>query len=164
MPGCLGCPTSNSTTISGVWVDYRNHYGPTISGMNATYKEELYVEDLSFYVEWADDHGIANPLNDSNYKVFGKWFSWKLIHGANEAGNLPERIKDHVGLSCAPCPYGTNCDDVRAIHMVGSVPPNQNDHGGYYMKIEGRGSAWGFTCTYSGCPYLVNTGHEYFYV
>jgi len=164
MPGCLGCPTSNSTTISGVWVDFRDHYGPRPGSMSITYKNELYAEDLSFYVGWANDHGIVDPLHDSNYKVFKKWFSWKLTIGSNSGGNLPDRVRDHVGLSCAKCPYDINCDNIRAEHMVGCVPPTQNDHGNYYMKIEGRGSAWGFRCTYSGCPYLAITGYNYFYV
>jgi hypothetical protein len=137
MPGCLGCPTSNSTTIS---------------------------EDLGYYSEWADDHGIVDPLNDSNHTVFRKWFSWKLMYGTNSGGNLPERIRDHIGLSCAPCPYDENCDDIRAEHMLGSVPVVQTNHGNYYMKIEQRGSNWGFACTYSGCPYLLDTGNNYFYV
>lgn len=164
MPGCLGCPTSNSTTISGVWTDFRNHYGPIPGSMSDVYRDEIYTEDLSFYVEWADEHGIANPLNDSNYVVFRKWFSWKLVYGSNSGGNLPTMVRDHVGLSCAPCPYSTGCSDIRAIHMVGSVPAVQTDHGVYYMKVEGRGSAWGFVCTYPGCPYLEDTGRNYFYV
>ena len=164
MPGCLGCPTSTSTTISGVWTDFRNHYGPTIAGMSATYKNELYVEDLGYYSEWANDHGIVDPLNDSNYTVFKKWFGWKLMYGTNSGGNLPERIRDHVGLICAPCPYDSNCSDLRAEHMLGSVPVVQTDHKNYYMKIEGHGSAWGFVCTFSGCPYLLDTGNNYFYV
>lgn len=164
MPGCLGCPTSTSTTIEGVWVDFRNHYGPTIGGMSATYKAELYAEDLTSYVEWADDHGIVNPLNDSNYAVFKRWFGWKLMYGTNSGGNLPIRIRDHVGLFCAKCPYDTNCDDIRAEHMVGSIPTVQIDHNIYYMKIEQRGSKWGFICTYSGCPYLADMGQSYFYV
>ena len=164
MPGCLGCPTSTSTTISGIWTDFRDHYGPRPGSMNVTYKDELYAEDLSYYVEWADNHGVVDPLNDSNYAVFGKWFAWKLMYGSNSGGNLPERIRDHVGLSGAKCPYDTNCDNVRAEHMVGSVPVGQTDHGKYYMAIEGHGSAWGFVCTYSGCPYLLDTGRNYFYV
>lgn len=158
------CPTSTSVTISGVWTDFRNYCGPTMSGMSVGYRNELYVEDLGYYSEWADDYGIADPLNDSNYPIFKKWFSWKLMYGTNSGGNLPGRIRDHVGLSCALCPYDTNCNDVRAGHMVGSVPAIQTDHGKYYMRIEGRGSAWGFVCTYPGCPYLLDTGKNYFYV
>lgn len=164
MPGCLGCPTSDSITIEGVWVDFRNHYGPTIAGMSTTYRSELYVEDLGYYVEWADAHGVVNPLDDSNYKVFSKWFAWKLMIGSNSGGNLPVRLRTHVGLSCALCPYDSNCDVIRAEHMVGSVPANRDDHGIYYMKIEQRGSRWGFVCTFSGCSYLAVTGNNYFYV
>ena len=46
MPGCLGCPTSNSTTILGIWTDFRDHYGPRPGSMDETYKNELYVEDF----------------------------------------------------------------------------------------------------------------------
>lgn len=164
MPGCLGCPTSTSTTVSGIWTDFRNHYGPTIGGMSTTYRDELYAEDLAFYVEWANANGIADPLNDSNYAVFRKWFSWKLTVGSNDQGRLSIRKRDHVGLSCAPCPYDTNCSDIRATHMVGSVPATRDDHGIYYMKITSRGNRWGFECTYSGCSYLLDTGYKYFYV
>lgn len=164
MPGCLGCPNSTSTTVSGIWTDFRNHYGPTIGGMSTTYRDELYAADLAFYVEWANANGIVDPLNDSNYAIFRKWFSWKLMYGSDSGGNLPSRLRTHIGLSCAPCPYDENCDDIRAEHMVGSVPSNQNDHSIYYMKIEGRGSVWGFVCTFSGCPYLADTGNNYFYV
>jgi hypothetical protein len=132
--------------------------------MNAAYKTELYVEDLGYYSNWASEQAMVDPLNDSNYAVFGKWFGWKLMYGSNSGANLPIRLRTHIGLSCAKCPYDENCDDIRAIHMVGSVPSNQNNHGNYYMKIEGRGSRWGFVCTYSGCPYLIETGHNYFYV
>lgn len=159
-----GCPTSNSTTISGVWIDFRDHYGPRPGSMDEIYKNELYVEDLGYYSEWADDHGIVDPLNDSNYAVFRKWFSWKLMYGTNSGGNLPERLRTHIGLSCAPCPYDTNCPDLRAGHMLGSVPVVQTDHGNYYMKVEQRGASWGFRCTFSGCPYLLDTGKNYFYV
>lgn len=159
-----GCPTSTSTTISGVWVDFRNQCGPTIAGMSVMYKDELYVKDLGYYVEWADDHGIVDPLNDSNYAVFRKWFAWKLMYGTNSGGNLPVRLRTHVGLSCAPCPYSTECNDIRAEHMLGNIPAIQTSHGNYYMKVEGRGTAWGFVCTYSGCPYLLDTGKNYFYV
>ena len=161
MPGCLGCPTSNSITIEGVWVDFRNHYGPTIAGMSTTYRDELYAEDLSYYVEWADAHGVVNPLD--NYRVFGKWFAWKLMYGTNDFGNLPVRKRDHIGLSCAPCPYDSNCDVIRAENMLGSVPA-QTDHEIYYMRITSRGNVWGFECTYSGCQYLIDTGDVYFYV
>lgn len=163
MPGCLGCPVSYSTTISGVWCDFREHYGPRPGSMNASYRDELYTQDLVYYVEWADIHGIVDPLNDSNYNVFSKWFGWKLMFGSNSGGNLPTRLRDHVGLSCAPCPYDTNCDDIRATNMVGSVPA-QTDHEIYYMRITSRGNVWGFECTYSGCQYLIDTGDVYFYV
>lgn len=164
MPGCLGCPTSGSTTISGIWTDFREHYGPKPGSMNITHKISLYNEDLDYYSSWASDHGIADPLNDSNYAIFRKWFGWKLMFGSTSGGNLPTRLRTHIGLSCAPCPYDTNCDNIRATHMVGSVPLNQSDHGIYYMKIEQKGSKWGFICTYSGCPYFIDTGQNYFYV
>jgi len=169
MPGCLGCPTSSSTTISGVWTDLRSHYGPHPDSLGSViegevYRDTLYNEDLSYYSEWAIEHGIPNPLNDSNYGTFKRWFIWKLMFGSNSGGNLPIRNRDHIGLLCAPCPYSTNCDDIRATHMVGSVPSNQNDHEIYYMRITSRGNVWGFECTYSGCQYLIDTGNKYFYV
>lgn len=168
MPGCLGCPTSSGTTISGVWYDFRVHYGPNPDNMGTVvdggiYRDVLYSQDLTFYSEWAFERGMSDPLDDSNYAVFRKWFSWKLMFGSNSGGNLPDRVRDHVGLLCAPCPYDINCDDDRAMIMVGSVPGTQTDHGAYYMKIGSRGSKWGFECTYSGCSYLLDNGHKYFY-
>jgi len=164
MPGCLSCPVSDSTTIEGVWEDYRDHLGPITDSMSTEYRASLYAEDLSYYVEWADAHGVISPLDNSNYRVFSKWFAWKLTIGSNSGGNLPVRLREHVGISCAPCPYDSNCDDIRAEIMVGSVPAVQTDHGIYYMKVDSRGSKWGFGCTYSGCPYLLDTGKNYFYV
>lgn len=168
MPGCLSCPSTDSTTISGVWTDFRIHFGPHPDNLftvinGEVYRDTLYNEDLSYYSEWALARGIANPLNDSNYAIFRDWFSWKLMIGNNSGGNLSIRKRDHVGLLCALCPYDTNCDDTRAINMVGSVPVNRDDHGIYYMKIASQGSSWGFVCTYSGCSYLSDTGHPYFY-
>jgi hypothetical protein len=158
------CPTSNNTTISGVWEDFRDCCGPRPGSMNTARKEELYNEDLDFYSVWALNQGIAEPLNDSNYKVFGKWFSWKLTMGTNSGANLPMRIRDHVGISCVLCPYDTHCPDLRAEHMTGGVPAVQSDHGDYYMRVESRGSKWGFACTFSDCPYFISTGRVYFYV
>jgi hypothetical protein len=158
------CPTSDNTTISGVWEDFRDFCGPRPGSMNTARKEELYNEDLDYYSTWATEQGIADPLNDSNYKVFGKWFSWKLTIGTNSAENLPNRIRDHVGISGVFCPYDTNCSSIRAVHMVGSVPVVQSNHGDFYMKVESHGSKWGFGCTYSGCPYLLDTEKNYFYV
>lgn len=158
------CPVSNNTTISGVWEDFRDTCGPRPGSMNTARKEELYNEDLDYYSTWATEQGIADPLNDSNYKVFGKWFSWKLTMGTNSGANLPARVRDHVGISGVFCPYDTNCSDIRATHMTGDVPAVQSDHGDFYMKIEARGPKWGFACTYPGCQYLLDTGHVYFYV
>ena len=162
MPGCLGCPPSNSTDINNVWADFRNYYGPTLASMSSVDRDALRTEDLGLYLVWAIEHDISDPTN--NYNAFKRWFSWKLMVGTNSGGNLPERIRDHVGLNCAKCPYDTNCDDIRAENMIGYVPSNQTDHGIYYMKIEGHGSVWGFRCTYLGCPYLADTGRAYFYV
>lgn len=167
MPGCLGCPISYSTTISGVWTDFRYHYGPSPDSMGTMvsgviYRDIVYTEDLSDYLVWASAHDVVNPFDD--YKAFRKWFSWKLLLGNNSGGNLPSRVRDHIGLSCAPCPYSTECSDIRSTNMVGGVPEIQNDHSIYYMRIEQRGSKWGFVCTYTGCPYVLETGNNYFYV
>ena len=118
---------------------------------------------MANYSEWALENGIADPLHDTNYLIFKKWFAWRLTIGVNNYGNLGTRLRDHVGISAALCPYDENCSDLRATHMTGGVPVNQTDHFNHYMKVENRGSIWGFGCTYSGCPYLANTGHNYFY-
>jgi hypothetical protein len=50
--------------------------------------------------------------------------------------------------------------------MSGTLPlkvahiGDDNKH--YYMKMVSAGGFWGWECTYSGCPYLLDTGEHYF--
>jgi hypothetical protein len=137
--------------------------------MSNDYQTELYNIDLDNYSGWLSDwnaeHGGVvggNDLLDSTQR-FGKWMVWRCVNGTVNYGNLQSRKRDHVGLSCALCPYDSSANDIRVINMLGSIP-TQVDHGMYYMKVTQRGSVWGFECTYSGCPYLIENGHPYFYV
>lgn len=97
---------------------------------------------------------------------------WEYIHGTTIDGNLPQHKKHHhVGHCWCPCPYDTDarCSDLRKEHLLGPPPfPDTEAHVDangkeYYMTTSSRGSAWGFECTFSGCPYNDAHGIEYFY-
>ncbi len=95
---------------------------------------------------------------------------WRQIYGTESYGQLPQDKKqDDEGHCYAPCPFATQSTDIRTEHMVGSPPPySKVDHTGddgrvYNMKTWAHGSRWGFECTFSGCPYLLAEGEEYFW-
>jgi len=87
-------------------------------------------------------------------------------------GNFPEyKVNDHVGKCYSPCPYDISATDIRTRHLLnitmsGTLPlkvahiGDDNKH--YYMKMISAGGFWGWECTYSGCPYLLDTGEHYF--
>ena len=127
--------------------------------MDSDYRSELYLEDQTDYLNWFSS---APPDVVDTVEQFGKWMNWRLSIGTTAMGNLPQRKRDHEGVSCAPCPYDTQADDVRSEIMLGSVP-SKVDHDIYYMRVAQRGTSWGFECTYSGCPYLLANGVPYFY-
>jgi hypothetical protein len=127
--------------------------------MDSAYRAELYLEDQTDYLEWLS---VAPPHVVDTEAQFARWINWRLSIGTTALDNLPQRKRDHTGVSCAPCPYDTQADDARSEIMLGSVP-SKVDHGTYYMKVAQRGTAWGFECTYSGCPYLLSNGIPYFY-
>lgn len=87
-------------------------------------------------------------------------------------GNFPQyKVNNHTGKCFAKCPYSTQAEDLRTRHMLGisisGTLPNKVLHidangREYFMKTDHRG-AWGYTCTFSGCPYLLETGQPYFY-
>lgn len=163
MPGCVrGCPTVDSTSYVTAWESVRNFFGPRPESMAPDDSLDLYGEDLIEYGDWLTEwNATYGGITDSPAQ-FGKWLIWRLSIGTAAAGNLPSRKRDHVGISCVPCPYDVKADDVRTENMLGSVPSKQ-DHDVYYMRVAQRGASWGFECTYSGCPYLLANGHPYFY-
>ncbi len=165
------CPTFSSTTISGVWAELRNHYGPRV--ISDSYTSTLRAADLAEFTAWAAENG----RDDTDYNLFGRWFNWRLSMGTTEYGNLPlNKVNDHEGMSCAPCPYDTKPDNmntnswnIRLNVLLGGPPTISVEHKDvsnkhYYLKVASRGSVWGFECTYSGCPYNIDHGHSYFYV
>lgn len=90
---------------------------------------------------------------------------WEDIYGTTLSGNLPQHKKHHhVGHCWVPCPYSTQCGDLRREHLT--VSGTQEDHtaGGkiHYMATSCRGK-WGFECTFDGCPYYIANGQRYFY-
>ena len=89
-------------------------------------------------------------------------------------GNFPEYlVNGHVGKCYAPCPYDIEATDIRTRHLLdisisGTLPTKVahigDDSKHYYMKVTNAGGAWGYQCTYSGCPYLLDTGQPFLYV
>jgi hypothetical protein len=97
---------------------------------------------------------------------FEYWLQWKYDHGTNAYANLSEyKANLDVGHCMAPCPYSTECADLRSEHMLGSVPTKVTHTTGgvtYYMETAHQGK-WGFKCPYDGCPYYLANGIRYFY-
>jgi hypothetical protein len=165
MPGCLSRCTSYSTaSIQEAWEDIRDHYGPKVGW--STVSGSLAQDDVTEWTEWAVANGV-DPV--SNISKFGQWLIWKCSYGTANYGNLPTRLRDHVGITCIPCPYDIEerSDSVRTELWTGSDSVDREDHtaGGkiHYMRVSLRGNKWGFECTYSGCPYQDAAGYPYFY-
>ena len=144
------------------WEYVKAYYG----GMNGP-ADYLNTEFTNDWANWQAD--VAAGRNT----IFEKWLQWRFETGSIYYGNLPHWTKDqHVGHCYAPCPYSTQSVDQRTRSMLGLAPtdplPTRNDHtsGGvvYYMKTEGKGSVWGFECTFDTCPYYTDNGKRYFYV
>lgn len=164
MTRCLDrCPALDTSTHLTAWTDARTNYGPHPQSLIDADRLDLYNEDLGEYSDWLTDWNTTHSgtLTDTPQR-FGEWLIWRFNVGTTANGNLPQRKRDHVGISCVTCPYDTQADDVRSTNMLGSVP-SKVDHGIYYMKVAQRGTSWGFECTYSGCPHLSVNGVPYFY-
>lgn len=107
--------------------------------------------------------------------IFEKWLQWKYEVGTDTYGNLPQHRKsEHVGHCFAPCPYSSDCDDVRTRHMLGlddadPLPTRVSHTSGnmtYYMQTANRGSKWGYECTFINCSFPdldFENGIVYFY-
>jgi hypothetical protein len=127
--------------------------------MGDTFRNNLYAADLADFVIWANDHS----QNASDPLLFGKFMNWKLSIGTNSFGNLPQRVREYVGISCIPCPYDTASSEERSEIWLGEPVTSQLSHGVYRMKVSQRGNKWGFECTYPGCPFEVANGYPYFH-
>lgn len=162
MPGCLyRCPDVNDSSLYTSWSGTRDHYGPKPNAMTDEKHDALYAEDLGDYITWADDTGRDSDPYDPS--LFQKFLNWKLSIGTTNYGNLPQRKREHTGISCIPCPYDTDSSAERSEYWLGEPVGTQVDHGEHYMRVANRGRIWGFECTYSGCPYEVANGRPYFY-
>ena len=167
MANCLyKCPTISGSDFESKWESLRRHYGPLPEAMSSGIRYDRYSEDLLYFVEWTTQNG--RDSFDSN--LFGVWLNWKLSIGTNNYGNLPTRKKDHVGISCVPCPFSEKDDalsqsywDERSRTWLGYIPTSYVDHGNYYMRVAGRGSVWGWECTSNSCPYFLEMGRRYFH-
>lgn len=165
MPGCARrCVSITATTYSGVWWQAREHYGPNPQSLSDTYRLELYNEDLVAYGDWLTDWNTTYGGIVDTPKQFGKWLNWRFSIGTATRDNLPQRKRDHVGISCVKCPYDSNAEDARSQLMLGFMPTTRTDHGSYYMRVSSRGGVWGFECTSDSCPYYLANGVRYFHV
>ena len=106
------------------------------------------------------------PLRDRCATVSGTdEEKWDQLYGTEVVGNLPQHKKNqHVGHCWAPCPYSTQCSDLRREHLNVTDAPNDHTAGGkvHYMTTSCR-NKWGFECTFDSCPYYVANGRRYFY-
>ena len=156
MPGCATkCTNYRTNTIDNAWTDIHAHFGPGVA-----VGSPLYTTEINLWNLYAAEKG-HDPVAD--VEIFGKWLVWKCAYGTTNMGNLPTRKRDHVGISCIPCPYDTGSDLDRSEVWLGQPVGPQNDHGEYYMRVAQRGNRWGFECTFSGCPYLIDNGRPYFH-
>ena len=157
MPRCLsGCPDFRRTNREDAWLDIRGHYGPV-----ADVGSSVYQRDITAWNTWANSKGI-DPI--TNVATFGNWLIWKCSFGTDNLGNLPTRKREHLGISCIPCPYDSvNYDEGRSELWLGFVPTALADHGNHFMKITQKGTSWGFSCTFPGCPHNVEYGFPYFH-
>jgi hypothetical protein len=168
MPGCAtGCATFSRDSIEDAWLDIRYHFGPR----NIDTSSDQYAEDISEWNQWVaqvnSELGLGiDPV--TSVDRFGKWLNWKFSIGTPNFGNLPTRIRDHVGISCIPCPYDL---EVRSSAVrsemwtsLSGIPRNDHEEGQiHYLQVAQRGNTWGFECTYSGCTYEIDHGHPYFH-
>jgi hypothetical protein len=166
MPGCATkCTNFSRASIQAAWTDIRSHFGPILPW--STEVGSLAYTDVSTWNAWASSKGI--DLGDVN--TFGKWLIWLLSYGTVEYGNLPTRIRDHVGISCIPCPYDLRSSAAKTRIWLGLSEtdplPTQSDHTvsgeGHYMVVKNRGNVWGFECSDPNCPYLTSNGIPYFH-
>jgi len=157
MGNCFNrCPEFRIDNRENAWLDIRGSFGPR----NAIIGSEVYNSDISEWVPWALLNS-ADPISD--VERFGKWLIWKCTYGTTNYGNLPTRNRNHIGISAIPCPYDSSkYDEIRSELWLGFVPSITSDHGVNYMKVSQRGNVWGFECTYSGCPFSIDNGYQYF--
>ena len=150
------------TTNEELWVEVSLVLGP--KNVTASGVVEFMYSEIAEYEAWV----LANKS-----VPFDRWLIWKRRIGTSNYGNLPTNKKrlDKVGHIYAPCPYSTQSSDLRTRHLLslgeeGDLPIKV-DHSAagitYYMKTDNRGSKWGFSCTYDGCPYYLFTGERYFF-
>lgn len=163
MPGCVTrCTTFSRDSIEAAWTDIRAHFGPIVP-----WGDSLSQVDVTTWEAWATSKGIST----SDVNRFGKWLIWLLSYGTVEYGNLPTRIRDHVGISCIPCPYDLRASDIKTRLWLGLADtdplPTKTDHTvggeGHYMKVAQRGNVWGFECTDPNCSFLTTNGIPYFH-
>lgn len=150
------CNSYRTDTINNAWIDIRAHFGPIVN-----IGSFCYVEDVDDWVTWATSKNIST----SDIAKFAKWLIWKCTYGTIDYGNLPHRIRGHVGISYIPCPFDSNnYDEIRSVSWLGYIPTTLSDHGKYYMKVSNRGSVWGHECTSPDCVYLIEHGRHYFHI
>lgn len=151
-------------TDQEIWIAIRTEFGP-VPDLSYQPHIDLMAEDLSQYLNYS-----AMSINPVSFK---KWLLWKITTGSLVYGNLAEDTKnDHTGKCFSPCPYDTDCLDLRTRQMLKlsdtDALPAKVDHSAagkhYYLEVKPRGAIWGYECTFSGCIYLLTKGKKYFFI
>lgn len=151
----MRCTNFRTDSVNNAWIDIRAVFGPILPVGSDTYNK-----DINEWTTWA----VANSKDPiADVESFGKWLMWRCNFGTVNYGNLQVRKRDHEGISCIPCPYDSNnYNPVRSELWLGFEPSVTSDHGNHYMKVYSNGVSWGFSCTYSGCPFVLDHGYSYF--
>lgn len=142
--------------IPSYQIDSQGNYAPTGDPSDPCVITASGNYDLAFASDYLDWQTRAPNAR------FEKYLEWRQQYGTKAYANLPQHKRsEHVGHCWMPCPYSTDSSALRSELMWSKTnAPTLSgvDHGIYYMKTAAKGSVWGFECTYSGCPYFINTG------
>lgn len=158
------CITTIGVTKEEIWKEIRSVKGPVpLDGYQPHI--DLMMDDIAEYNNYLTSYGVGTP--------FKKWLLWKLETGSTIYGNFPENKKfSHVGHCFSPCPYDSDCDEIRVRVLLGLTEadplPVRVTHivgtTSYFMETTNRGSKWGYQCTFPGCSFFLSTGTKYFYI
>jgi hypothetical protein len=182
MPGCKPpCVEIVSGTTRQKWNYVRNLYQMSYTLASGTYDyydsrgvddPARIMDETAFNQMYQAD--LDHWMSYHSSKPFELYLQWRFQHGTRAYGNLPQpEYLNKVGHCWMPCPYSTECTDTRTRLMLGlsdtdPLPPKTShelvDGKKVYLKTASSGAAWGFICTFDGCPHYIANGTRYFYV